>query len=327
MTPYTFFRHYACWLHRCCYSQYRVIGRENIPTDGAIILAPNHTNALQDAISAADAVQKDVVFVGRAAMFKKPALAAICRFFKIMPIGRMRDGIDEVKKNDEVFNRAVEVMQQGTPFAIFAEGTMRSMHSLLPLVKGIFRIALQAHEAGEGGKVYILPMGFDYDDFYHFGDRLTIEIGKPIEVGEFVANHPDLDRPHLINALQAELQERMVKLFRYLPDDVRYPALHKKYFGSRKANNPLLRIIAAVLGLPLFILSAIVCWPCGLMELYIHYGIRDHGFDSTFRFLPPVFLGLLSMGTILPFWFFCVYYLANLRLLMGIQPKWHELVP
>ena len=33
------------------YSEISIVGKENIPTDGAVIFAPNHTNALMDALS------------------------------------------------------------------------------------------------------------------------------------------------------------------------------------------------------------------------------------------------------------------------------------
>lgn len=329
MSFYDLIRHYGCWLHRCCYSRYTVIGRENIPTDGALILAPNHTSAIQDAISAVDAVQQGVVFVGRAQMFKNPILARCCRFFKIMPIGRMRDGVDAVRGNDKTFEQAVRVMKSGTPFAIFAEGTMRSKHSLLPLVKGIFRIALQAHDELQNAAVpvYILPMGFDYDDFFYFGDRTTVRIGRPINVSAFVAAHPDMDRPHLINALQAELTRRLKPLFRFIHDDEHYAEKHRLHFASRPIDHRPLRWSAFVLGLPFFLLAGLVCWPAWLMEVYVRFGITDHGFDRTFRYLTGFVCGLLTLGLFLPFWIYCIHYLNNARRLFGYQPGYQELMP
>lgn len=327
---YNIIRHYGCWLHRACFGKYTVIGRENIPTDGALILAPNHTSALQDAISAVDAMQQGVVFVGRAQMFKNPVLAAICRFFKIMPIGRMRDGMDAVRSNDKTFAKAVEVMKQGTPFCIFAEGTMRSKHSLLPLVKGIFRIALNADDElnseAINKNVYILPMGFDYDDFFYFGDRATVRIGEPINVTEYIRNHPEMDRPHLINALLKELTEQMKPLFRYIHDDENYAKKHEKHFASRALDHKAIRWTAFLLGLPLFIVAGIVCWPCWLMELYIRFGIEDHGFDRTFRYIIGFTLGILTLGTFLPFWLYAIHYLNNARRLFGYQPGYQELI-
>lgn len=339
---YDVVRHYGCWLHRASHGRYTVIGRENIPTDGAIILAPNHGNGLQDAISVVDAVGQGVCFVARAQIFKNPILAACCRFFKMMPIGRMRDGMDAVRGNDKTFTEAVQVMKGGTPFCIFAEGTMRSKHSLLPLVKGIFRIALQANNELNSEaitsdsitsakriteNVYILPMGIDYDDYFYFGDNATIEIGKPINVTEFVAKRPGMDQPHLINALQAKLAEQLKKLFRYLPDDADYPKNHRRFFGSRRLNHPALRWTAFVVGLPLFIVSAIICWPWAITELYIRFGITDHGFDRTFRYITAFLLGILTLGTIIPFWLYAIHYLNNARRLFGYQPGYQELMP
>ena len=38
------------WCTRNSYNRIEVIGKENIPTDGAVIIAPNHCNTLMDAL-------------------------------------------------------------------------------------------------------------------------------------------------------------------------------------------------------------------------------------------------------------------------------------
>ena len=86
------------------------------------------------------------VFVARADLFKINKLKKIFTFLKIMPIMRIRDGVSEVKKNDETIQKSIDVLLDKVPFCILPEGTHRAMHSLLPLGKGICRIALQTQE-------------------------------------------------------------------------------------------------------------------------------------------------------------------------------------
>lgn len=298
---YELLRHYGCWLHRICYRHYVVTGRENLPTDGAVILAPNHSNALQDAISVVDAVQHSVVFVGRAAMFKQAWLARICRFMKILPINRIRDGIGEVRKNDETIEETIRILRTGQPFAIFAEGTMRSKHSLLPLVKGIFRIALQTDERmrAEGTRkpVYIVPIGIDYDDYFHFGDDVHVQIGEPINVSQFVDEHSQLSQPQTMNALRQELTARLQSLIRYIPDDANYEAAWELLTG--KATQPIRH------GLP---------------------GVEDHGFDQTFKYMFIFVMGILSLGLFLPIAWLCIHLLATIRRLCHYRPAYQELI-
>ena len=75
------------------------VGKENIPQDGAIIFAPNHTNTLMDALVILAYNHGPKVFVARADIFRNRKLAKILTFMKIMPIMRQRDGISAIKKN------------------------------------------------------------------------------------------------------------------------------------------------------------------------------------------------------------------------------------
>ena len=104
------------WMFRHSYRHIKYIGKENIPTDGAVIFAPNHTNALQDALAVLSINSERKVFVARADIFRNKNLAKILNFFKIMPIRRMRDGASEVLKNDETVERAIDTLQEGVPF-------------------------------------------------------------------------------------------------------------------------------------------------------------------------------------------------------------------
>lgn len=47
---YHLLRRYVDFVLRLSYRSIRYVGRENIPQDGAVIYAPNHTNALMDAL-------------------------------------------------------------------------------------------------------------------------------------------------------------------------------------------------------------------------------------------------------------------------------------
>ncbi|MBO7331817.1 MAG: 1-acyl-sn-glycerol-3-phosphate acyltransferase, partial [Alistipes sp.] len=108
---YWLLRFYVDLALKLSFRNIRYADREKIPQDGAVIYAPNHTNALMDALVILAMDRKPKVFVARADIFKSPVLAKIFKFFKIMPIMRMRDGIDEVKKNVEIIQKSVDVLR------------------------------------------------------------------------------------------------------------------------------------------------------------------------------------------------------------------------
>ena len=221
---YSFLRHYTDLVLKLSYRTIKYVGRERIPQDGAVIYAPNHTNALMDAMVILALDRKPKVYVARADIFRNPKLAKILTFFKIMPIMRMRDGIDEVRKNNETIEKAVDVLRDRVPFCIFPEGTHQAKYSTLPLSKGIFRIALQAQELMPDMPLYIGPVGLRYGNFFRFRSTARVAIGDPINVGDVVAEHSDLSPAELINLMKEQLDERMKKAIFYIPNDENYDA-------------------------------------------------------------------------------------------------------
>lgn len=326
---YLFLRPYVDWVFRRSYRRFRYIGRENIPTDGAVIFAPNHTNALCDAMAILGIDWRQKVFVARADIFHDPKRAKILTWLKIMPINRVRDGLDEVRHNDETIDRAVDTLRDGVPFCILPEGTHRPKHSLLPLSKGIFRIALQANDTfGQEKPVYIVPVGLEYGDYFHLWDSLTVNIGKPINVTQFAADHAELSYPQLMMALRDELTQRMREQILWVPDDEHY----EENFARLQANPPApfekprqlprwLSILLLVLLAPLFVICAALTIPLWGMWLYIQRKVQDPAFHNSVQFVWQLVFLTLTLQIPLPFWMFMQEYLYQIRKLKKLNKK------
>ena len=224
---YDFLRYYVDFALKLSYRHIKYVGKERIPQDGAIIYAPNHTNALMDALVILALDHKAKVFVARADIFRKPILAKIFRWLKIMPIMRMRDGADEVRKNNETIEKAVDVLRDKVPFCIFPEGQHQTKFSAQPLAKGIFRIAFQAQELMPDMPLYIVPVGLRYGNFFRFRSTVRIQIGDPINVREFLATHSEMTTPEQMNVVRELLDERLKEAIFYIPNDEYYEATHE----------------------------------------------------------------------------------------------------
>lgn len=224
---YAFLRYYVDFILKLSYRNIRYVGREKIPQDGAIIYTPNHTNALMDALVILAMDRKAKVFVARADIFKKPILAKIFTFLKIMPIMRLRDGIDEVKRNHETIEKAVDVLRDKVPFCIFPEGQHQAKYSSLPLSKGVFRIAFQAQELMPDMPLYIVPVGMRYGSFFRFRSTVRVQVGEPINVQEFIAKHSEYTPQEQMNILRDILSERMRSSILYIPNDEDYDATYE----------------------------------------------------------------------------------------------------
>ena len=209
---------------KASYRRIRYIGTERIPKDGAVIYAPNHTGTLMDALIVVAMSHEPTVFIARADIFKNPKLARLFRFFKMAPIMRMRDGIEEVKKNNKTIEMAADVLKDRIPLCIFPEGKHQTKYSLQPLSKGIFRIALQAKEQLGDTPLYIVPMGIRYGNFFRFRSTVTLQVGNPINVGEFIAKNEEKTPQELMNLMRGCLDEHMKETILYIPNDEEYDA-------------------------------------------------------------------------------------------------------
>lgn len=203
-----------------------VKGKENLPKDGAIIIGCNHTSALLDPLVILRTMNRATVFMTRADIFRKPLLQKVFTFLKMLPIFRIRDGYAAVKQNEEIIAKCVKVLKHRLPLALFPEATHRPKHSLLPLSKGIFHIALEANKNfGNEQPIYIVPMGLEYGRYFRYRSSVVATYGKPINVTEFVKQHENEVTPaRLLAMLREELTQRMSELIAYVPDTEDYDA-------------------------------------------------------------------------------------------------------
>lgn len=209
------------------FSRFKVRGQKNLPTDGAIIIGVNHSNALMDALVPLASTRERKVFIARADIFKNKNTAKILNWLKILPIYRIRDGYSTVKNNnEEIINKAADVCHDRVKLCLYPEAKHRTKHSLLPLSKGIFHIALRANKLyGHEMPIYIVPTGIEYGDYYRYRSTAMISFGEPINITEYVKNAGDESEAVIMNGLRDMMKERMSELFSYVPDDDDYDAI------------------------------------------------------------------------------------------------------
>ena len=71
-TRYTIVRSIASfWHNNFYYRRVIVVGRENINPDDYLIFAPNHQNALMDALAVLFTLKRPLIFLARADIFKR----------------------------------------------------------------------------------------------------------------------------------------------------------------------------------------------------------------------------------------------------------------
>ena len=204
------------WHNNVFYRKVIVLGRENIDPDHHLIFAPNHQNALMDALAVLFTHKGQQIFLARADIFKRKPIASILYFLKILPVYRLRDGFSSLKGNDEIFQKTIDVLKNKNGVVILPEGDHAGYRRLRQLKKGICRVAFQSDEAtGFNLKIKIIPVGIEFSNYSRFRQVLTVVYGKPIEVSEYFDHYkesPERALNELRFRLSNEMKDNMIHI-------------------------------------------------------------------------------------------------------------------
>ncbi len=213
------------WHDKIYYRKIIVVGRENINPDDHLIFAPNHQNALMDALAVLFTHKGQPVFLARADIFKKRIIASFLYFLKILPVYRIRDGFSTLKSNDEIFLKTIDVIKNKNGLVILPEGDHAGYRRLRQLKKGICRVAFQADEATNFNlKIKIIPVGIEFTNYTRFRQVLTVVYGKPIEVSEYHELYKESPEKAL-NVLRSRLSTEIKRLMVHIDSVEDYDAL------------------------------------------------------------------------------------------------------
>lgn len=206
---------------RCHYQRFDVHGLENLPKDGAYIIAPCHQQALMEPLAVLNFAPKPPVFLARADIFENPTIRAILTFLKIMPVYRIRDGQSNLSKNNDIFDKSRDVLLDGFPLCLMAEGRHNDRHHLLPMGKGMFRIAGETQLKLGDHPLYIVPTGIDFDEYERPYSNLVVNIGKPIPVQPFMKDFKE-NEPVALNEMREKLSAALSPLMHDIRDEEHY---------------------------------------------------------------------------------------------------------
>ncbi len=213
------------WHNNVFYRKVIVLGLENINPDDHLIFAPNHQNALMDALAVLFTHKGQPVFLARADIFKKKFIASVLYFLKILPVYRIRDGFSSLKGNDEIFNKTIDVLKNNNGLVILPEGDHAGFRRLRQLKKGICRVAFQADESTDFNlNVKIIPVGLEFTNYSRYRQVLTVVYGKPIEVSEYYGHYRE-NPERALNELRNRLSSEMKKIMVHIEPEEDYEAI------------------------------------------------------------------------------------------------------
>lgn len=193
----------GCWAVLPAYFRIQVKGQENIPTEGPVILAPTHRSRWDSLLIPYAAGRfvtgRDIHFMVTSDEVKG-VQGWFIRRLGGFPVNPRQPTIASLR-------HGVEVLQDRQMMVIYPEGGIfrdKHLHSLKP---GLARLALQAESAQPELGIKIVPIHLDYEQAMpKFGCRVSISIGEPIDVADYVQGNVKQNAKqltaHLANAMQ-----------------------------------------------------------------------------------------------------------------------------
>ena len=215
---YVFFRFWVKLAVKLFYRRIEVSGFENYPRDCPILLAPNHQNAFMDALVPTVFAPRPIHFLARSDVFKSKFTNWLFRSFNMLPVYRQRDGLANLAKNDEVFERCFEILRANGTLLIFPEAGHLGVRRLRTLSKGFTRIVFGALESHEDLDIQIVPLGINYSNYQDSQSRLILNIGKPLAVKDYLSLHSE-NPAKAMTQLRADVQSSLEEEIVHIPNE------------------------------------------------------------------------------------------------------------
>ncbi len=181
------------------FSKIEVIGQENIPTVGPVVLAPTH-QARWDSLV--------VGLVGKRAgrYLRFMVTADECTGLQGWFIKRLGGFPVHVRSPSvKTLRHGVHLLQEKEMLVIYPEGNI-FRDRINPLKPGLARLALRAERSCPNLDVKIVPISLEYSEpCPKWRGTVQVRIGKPISVADYKAGSSKLQSKQLTADLQSDL--------------------------------------------------------------------------------------------------------------------------
>ena len=179
-------------------------GLENVPAEGAFILAPVHRSFIDFGI-VSGVTRRRMGYMGKESLWRSPLLGAFISALGAFPVNRGAP-------DREALRRSQALLEKGEPLVLFPEGTRRRGPVIEHLAEGTAFLASRAGvpivPVGIGGSELALPKGRRVPRPV----RIHVLVGPPLAPAPVPegARHPSR---RAVKALTVELQAVLQDLF------------------------------------------------------------------------------------------------------------------
>ena len=196
------------------YGGLRVDGLENLPRNGAAIIAPNHLS-WADPPALRAIIRRPCFFMANHDLFDIPVIGRLLPMYGTFPFNR------DKHPDREALRVADKHLREGDLLCIFPEGGTTVTGTLVPFEGGVALLALRSHvpvvPVAITGSDRMLPREPPLIPRYARGG-MTVTFGRPIHPDEV---DPGLPKRERVTALTRRLQDAVAAMLppHYLPAD------------------------------------------------------------------------------------------------------------
>jgi len=176
--------------------RWKVYGLDNLPAQGGVIVAANHTSYL-DPIAVGCAMRRRISYMGKAELFRIPVLKNIVVGLGTFPV--KRGGVDR-----EVIRTALRYLSEGKALGMFPEGSRSRDGQLHKLQLGAALLALKAD-------VPIVPVALQGTGGVF--RKVVVRFGEPLYFPQYKGVKPSREVLEAISdRIMAEIESLMKQM-------------------------------------------------------------------------------------------------------------------
>ncbi len=327
------------------FRKFKTVGYKNIPRKGAVIFLPNHQNAFLDAIITAIAARRIMHFMTRADVFKKKTFGTwFMKSLNLEPIFRLRDGMDSLEKNEQVFQRCFSFLQKKEAILIHPEGNHAQQYRLRSISKGFTRIVFGYLAKYPDEDIQMVPVGLNYSNHYLYRADVEVHFAKPFSARAFYDPKNEAESARkLREAVANGIKENIV----HIDDKEEYSKIYQKTletgadFSNPKETQKVVDKIAEKDGIsnanfttethtekamkpnPVEVLFYPFIYINNILPIFVYKKlkpkIKDKGFLTSIKYGVAILAGPLSYVLIFALlWIFMNFWIALIYLILSV---------
>jgi 1-acyl-sn-glycerol-3-phosphate acyltransferase len=191
------------------YFRWRVFGAENVPLQGGVILASNHSSFLDPPL-VGSGLKRGINYLARESLFRYPGIGALLRSWSAVPVDRDGGGAKGLKI-------ILDRLLAGGGIILFPEGTRTKDGKLQPARSGIGLTVIKSTAPVVPVRVFGTYEAYGRHVKIPRPYRVAVKYGKPMNFEALRAEAKTCNKPRLKEIYQQVADEIMAAIARLEP--------------------------------------------------------------------------------------------------------------